>query len=101
MRLDERCWRWATVPDNDTFSHQIAASCTNVILDGPANRLTEVITKARLCYVLGIAAEAILALYPVIISAFGKVIAGFDLLEQITRMEVSIGASQSAFRAVR
>jgi hypothetical protein len=54
-----------------------------------------------LCYVLGIATEAILALYPVVVSALGKIIAGFDLLEQITRMEVSIGGPQGPIRAVR
>jgi hypothetical protein len=37
--------------------------------------------KRQLCYTLGITAEAVLALYPVIISALGKITAGSDLLE--------------------
>lgn len=57
--------------------------------------------EAQLCYVLGIAAEAIFALYPVVVSALGKIIAGFDLLEQITRMEVSISGPHGPIRAVR
>ena len=57
--------------------------------------------EVQLCYVLGIAAEAILALYPVVISALGKIMAGFDLLEQITRIEVSISGPQGPIRAVR
>lgn len=56
--------------------------------------------EAQMCYVLGIATEAILALYPVVISALGKIMAGFDLLEQITRMEVPISRPQRPIRAV-
>ena len=98
--FNEQRWRWPPRADNDAIFDQFTAGHPNVIFNGPNKEINNLECAKCCSNILGIATQAVLALYPVVITTAKVVQARGCLLEQIAGVKMAIRTPQRDIRTI-